>query len=168
MAGAVPQVQTLAFNATDGGAPSSFAVALSVPLSPVLSGLLDVSLSLTASCTDGGTDGCSAAAFLSSNAVVEYFVNGFATSVGTLGTTPLSSATPGGDFGGPFSASSTFDCGGGCTGFETLISFTGSGGGDGYSFTSRFELDQAAVPAPSTLLLCVLGLGGLAVAYRRR
>ncbi|MGE3541939.1 MAG: PEP-CTERM sorting domain-containing protein [Candidatus Tectimicrobiota bacterium] len=171
LGGNVDPTQTLAFGAVDVGAPSTFAVAISVPLVPTINGLADFSLTLFGDCTDGGTNGCSISPFLSGPGISEYFVNGFTTSLGIRGEA-RSLPTPGSDFlGQPFGTiSGTIDCAalGGCTSFETLLSFTGSGGSDAFSFTTRFDINAAAVPEPSTVSLLGLGLLGMGFAAIRR
>lgn len=173
VAGNVEPIETLGFAATDAGLPSTFAMSLSLPIIPTLTGLASFSLSLVGGCTDGGSNGCAITPFLSAPGISEYFVNGF--SLPSLGTRGGAEAvpSPGGTFDGATfgTITGTFDCGavGGCTSFETLISFTGTGGGDAYAFVSRFQIEAAApVPEPSTLSLLGLGLLGLGVALWRQ
>jgi len=170
VSGNVDPVQTLAFAVADGGAASSFAVALSVPLVPTIIGPATFTLTLFGDCTDGAADGCSITPFLSAPGISEYFVNGFTTSLGTRGEA-RALPSPGDDFlGQPFGTiAGVFDCGlAGCTSFETLLSFTGSGGSDSFGFTSRFEINAAPIPEPSTISLLGLGVLSLGVALWRR
>lgn len=165
--GNVDPVQTLGVAVVDFGAPSSFAISLSVPLIPPIPGPANYRVDISGSCSDGGTDGCGASPFMTAGALSEYFVNGFGTSIATLGP-GYSDPNPIATY-GPFTGTGMLDCTplGGCTSFETLISFTGSGGGDAIAFTTRYEITPKPIPAPGSLLLIGAGLAGFAAARRR-
>lgn len=161
-------VQTLVLGVTDAGAPSEFAVALSVPLAPPILRKASFSLTLFGSCTDGAADGCGitpGTIVPIPPAIAGYFVNAFANVVGTRGAA-AANATPGGNFPSvnPWSTlTGVFNCGaivGGCTTFDTIIDITGSGGGDSIGLTARFQIDP--IPMPATLMLLGVGLLGAA------
>lgn len=158
----------LGINATDFGAPSSFSFSVSTALTPTIFGLADWSVFLEGSCTDGGSDGCGISPFSTPGAIADFSVNG-GTSVATLGSSQ-NIASPGGTFTFlPATLSGVFDCGiAGCTSFEILMSFTGTGGSDVTSLSSRFEFAAATVPEPDSLALALLGLGLAALAVVRR
>ena len=157
-------VQTFAVAFTDLGTPNSVTFSLSAPLVPAFSGGVTFTGDLSGSFTDGASDGGSASPFGGST-IARFDIDG----VDVLGLGGvLNFASPSDSFTEP-QQNGAADCAqapfsGSCDTFGTTIGFTGSGGGDSYGFTARFEI----VPEPATALLLGLGLVGLAASSRRR
>lgn len=71
---------------------------------------------------------------------------------------------------GPFNQSTVVNAssfGGTIDSFDLLVSFTGSGGNDEFSFTAIHEITASQIPEPSAITLLASGLLGM-LAFRKR
>jgi hypothetical protein len=155
-------VVVLAVGFVDVGAPSVFTFGVSAPLA--VAGPVSYKLDLSGSFSDGASDGGSMGLGMAPPA--PDIMDGQLDFVSVAGIgTPLAGFTPGGNstFSFPSVLGST-TCGAGCTDFGLLLSAKGSGGGDGMSFTGRFEITPVPVPTAIWLLGSALGVLG----YLRR
>jgi hypothetical protein len=156
-------------NFRDFANPSDFHVTLSYVIDPTLYNPVDITASMAGSLTDGSStrDGVSITP-IDSKGVVTYALTGASSSIPLnfgLGDAQSSSAGPPDSHTyGPFdqtgvpAADLVYDCGSlssGCTGFDIIFKFTGSGGGDRFGFTGRLDILPQLVPStilgPTTL-----------------
>jgi hypothetical protein len=142
----------------DNGAPSGFSFTFVAPLAPSINLPAVGRLDIEGSFADGASDGGSATPLFTS-AIAQATIEGS----GVADAGPAATFNPGVDVYGPFSSTYNFDCtllpDGQCDSFDLQISFTGSGGGDSYSFSARHEINP--VPEPATLFLLGSGFLGL-------
>ncbi len=154
-----------AISVIDFGGPTDFTVVIPIPIDPLV-GPHSVSSSLGISITDGITgDGASIAPF----AFPTIMVNDVGTcpasdvDIGTLVAVGSGATTTASFSAGPFAA----PVGAGCdTTMTVTLSFSGSGFGDAYGITGRFDLSP--IPAPTSLALFGAALVGLVGFTRRR
>jgi hypothetical protein len=158
-------VMTAALAFTDIGAPSSFTVGMAAPLIPPITTVAVGSLSISGSFADGAADGGSATPFATS-LIAQATIEG--TAVANAGPAAVFSSPA--DVYGPHTVNYNFDCttlgDGQCDSFDLQVSFTGSGGGDAFSFTARHEINP--VPVPPAVWLFGSGLLGMVGIARRR
>jgi hypothetical protein len=153
---------TFASGVVDFGAASIFSFVFSSPIAPTITGMADyvLDIGLTFSSTSGSPGGSIGIAAPNTLGIAEGLVNG---------TTLIAGTGPAAGFGGPgtvvygpYQVSGTYDCSlvGGCTSFQSRVSFLGSGGGDAYSFSGRYEITPVPVPAAVWLFGSAVGLLG--------
>jgi hypothetical protein len=148
-----------AISATDLGSPSEFAFLFTIPIVP-LTGPATVHAELGITITNGSPSpgvsidpGTIAPAFIMSNNVGACAAG---VDVGSSFSTPTTDTQS-------FVADGIFPPSAGCdSSISVLVNFTGTGDGDNYGLTGRFEVTQLQVPEPTTLAL--LGMGLLAIA----
>lgn len=155
-ANALPLPLDAAVGVTDLEAPSSHAFTFTMPIDPLV-GIFESVLEISGTLTDGGRDGVSAIPFDTVGIAQALIEN-----VGVLDLGPASFTA--GPY-GPLTISTIInsaDFGGTIDFFGVRIGFTGSGGDDQYSFTVKHTIQEVSqVPAPTTLALLGLALGGL-------
>jgi hypothetical protein len=138
--------------AVDYGAPSTFGFAIVTPLNPTISkdSVLSV-CEIAGALSDGSSDGVSVTPSLNPG-ILKCTIDGIGIlNVGLSLYSPLGITTyPSG--GGAVTASTRIDCsiydGGKCDSFDMEISFTGSGGNDGFAFAARHCLDEESCLTP--------------------
>jgi hypothetical protein len=148
---------TFTVSFTDFGAASNFSAKFSYPINPLIAGEVNVTASLGGTMTDGGLSGglpniVSLTPIDPTMGTSTYVLKGAGGSLSLdfgLGNSqqsgPGSTAVYGAfDTSGVDPANLIYDCNSslidGCTGFDILLKFKGSGGGDNYAFTGRMDV----------------------------
>lgn len=163
---------SFSYGVVDAGAASIFTITFTSPIVPTISGMANYNLSLAGSFTNGTPNNGGSFTMAAPNTlgVFEALLNA-TTSIDGMGGTGTTSFLPGppGSVGFGYSdVSGTYDCSvlGGCTSFQSRLSFLGTGSFDAYSFTGSFEITEA-VPLPAAVWLLGSALGVIGVLRRR-